>query len=358
MKKLFALFFILITNVFSIMASDHVKMETTESPRTGFLCNGDCCIPYTIRPCEMSKDQEKLSALIPAANQVNLVAIMHKDLKDYFDHKTIVQEFNTFTQDGKPAPKLIATNSLFADVLSLENKIVGAICYFTVARIQAEDRFTSGRIQFIFVAPEYRAKAIPVLVEHAFSKIMTTKPNFISAGIGENETALSDIFRRLNFDVIKDGASKGVLVCNWFRRETQADRKFAEETLDELGEIPVADESFVIHATPENLEALISAQKTPIILDICAEWCFPCLRLKPIIAELAQENQGRYAFITFNYDDAKKCPFAMNLLRVAQERGIEGIPALFFISNGKVKGADVGFLKKTSFQEKIAHYFR
>jgi len=110
-------------------------------------------------------------------------------------------------------------------------------------------------------------------------------------------------------------------------------------------------ESNVIHATKDTIEADIAQCATPVVLDLYATWCPPCKQLAPILEELAGEYKGKYAFI--KYDAAAQCDF---MTKICTEYKIRGIPTLFFINNGVIKGVHTGYLSKEALKEKIAQY--
>jgi hypothetical protein len=87
-----------------------MAMEKTENRQTGFLCNGDCCVAYTIRPCDIKQDKEQLAAL--SVNYVNdffpegTKQRFNPDiLDDFLNHKTIVQELQAL-RDGQQGKRI------------------------------------------------------------------------------------------------------------------------------------------------------------------------------------------------------------------------------------------------------------
>ena len=61
-------------------------------------------------------------------------------------------------------------------------------------------------------------------------------------------------------------------------------------------------------------------------MDFYADWCGPCKRVSPIVAQIADENEGKVEVYKMNVDDNPDT--AANL-------GISSIPALVFFKNGK-----------------------
>ena len=61
----------------------------------------------------------------------------------------------------------------------------------------------------------------------------------------------------------------------------------------------------------------------PAVIDFWATWCGPCLRLSPVIAELAEEYEGRVRFYKVNVDEEKEI--------AAGFFDVNAIPLLVFI---------------------------
>ena len=71
----------------------------------------------------------------------------------------------------------------------------------------------------------------------------------------------------------------------------------------------------------------------PVVVDFYADWCGPCKRVAPIIAQLAKENDGKIVFFKLNVDD---CP------EIAARYSIQSIPVLISFKNGRVHKTMVG----------------
>lgn len=95
--------------------------------------------------------------------------------------------------------------------------------------------------------------------------------------------------------------------------------------------------------TNENLESLKNGN-LPLVIDFWATWCGPCRAIAPIVAELAEEYDGRVVVGKCDVEEADE---------VAMEYGIRNIPTLLFIKNGEVVDKNVGATTKSKIQEKI-----
>ncbi len=128
--------------------------------------------------------------------------------------------------------------------------------------------------------------------------------------------------------------------------------KPAESALDDQAKSERSDsQSIVKHATKETVESEIKQSKLPVILDLYSTWCPPCKQLAPIIEELANEMNGICVFVKYNVD--VPCDF---IAALGKEYNIRGIPTLFFINDGQVKGVFTGYLSKSALKAKITEY--
>lgn len=95
--------------------------------------------------------------------------------------------------------------------------------------------------------------------------------------------------------------------------------------------------------TTENFESLKSGDK-PLVVDFWATWCGPCRMIAPIIAELAEQYDGKIV--------VGKCDVEEND-DIAMEFGIRNIPTILFFKNGEVVDKMVGAAAKAKIQEKF-----
>lgn len=95
--------------------------------------------------------------------------------------------------------------------------------------------------------------------------------------------------------------------------------------------------------TNENFESLKNGAQ-PFVVDFWAEWCGPCRMLSPIIAQLAEEYDGKIVVGKCNVEEAED---------VAAEMGIRNIPTLIFFKNGEVVDKFVGAANKATLQAKF-----
>ena len=95
--------------------------------------------------------------------------------------------------------------------------------------------------------------------------------------------------------------------------------------------------------TDENTKELITSGQ-PLVIDFWATWCGPCMRLAPIIDQLATEYEGKVLIGKYNVDEESD---------MSTEFGIRSIPTLLFFKDGELKGQLIGGSSKSEVEAKI-----
>lgn len=80
-----------------------------------------------------------------------------------------------------------------------------------------------------------------------------------------------------------------------------------------------------IDVTQQNFRETVLQNERPVLLDFWAPWCTHCVRLSPVLDQLAEELDGRLVVAKLNTDEA---PI------LTQQFGINVIPALILFQGG------------------------
>lgn len=90
---------------------------------------------------------------------------------------------------------------------------------------------------------------------------------------------------------------------------------------------------YIINVTDSSFEKEVLKSDIPIMVDYWAEWCGPCKAIAPVLAEIADEYQGRLTVAKMDVDGNQKTP---------QKYVVRGIPTLMIFKDGEVIGTKVG----------------
>jgi thioredoxin 1 len=90
-----------------------------------------------------------------------------------------------------------------------------------------------------------------------------------------------------------------------------------------------------INVTDSEFEEQVLQSSLPVVVDFWAPWCGPCKMVGPILEKLAVEFAGKVLIAKVNTDENPQH---------AQEYGVQGIPTMIFLNEGKLVHSQVGAL--------------
>lgn len=102
-----------------------------------------------------------------------------------------------------------------------------------------------------------------------------------------------------------------------------------------------------VHVTDSNFEKAVLQSSIPVIVDFWAPWCGPCRMVAPILDKLANEFDGKLLVAKVNTDENSDW---------AGRYGVQGIPTMLFISNGKVVHKQVGALPESLLRDAVNQF--
>lgn len=100
----------------------------------------------------------------------------------------------------------------------------------------------------------------------------------------------------------------------------------------------------VIELTDTTFDEVVYQSDEPVLIDFWAPWCGPCKMIAPIIAELADEYEGKAKICKLNTDDARDS---------AMEFSIQAIPTIILLKDRQVQKKWVGLTSKKDLSQAI-----
>lgn len=89
--------------------------------------------------------------------------------------------------------------------------------------------------------------------------------------------------------------------------------------------------------TTDNFESEVLQSPVPVLVDFWAEWCMPCKMVAPVLAEIAQEYEGKAKIGKLNVDEQAD---------LAAKYNIVSIPTMLLFKDGEVVQQQVGAAPK------------
>jgi thioredoxin 1 len=102
-----------------------------------------------------------------------------------------------------------------------------------------------------------------------------------------------------------------------------------------------------IHVTDTAFEKTVLESSLPVVVDFWAPWCGPCKMVGPTLDKLAGEYAGKMIVAKVNTDENPEW---------AVKYGVQGIPTMLLIYDGKIVNRQVGALPEPMLREVIEQF--
>ncbi|WP_366519178.1 thioredoxin [uncultured Thermanaerothrix sp.] len=102
-----------------------------------------------------------------------------------------------------------------------------------------------------------------------------------------------------------------------------------------------------IHVTDATFEKTVLQSALPVIVDFWAPWCGPCRLIAPALEKIAKDYAGKLLVAKVNTDENPEW---------ATRFGVQGIPTLLFVANGKVVHRQVGALPEGMLRDVVEQF--
>lgn len=101
----------------------------------------------------------------------------------------------------------------------------------------------------------------------------------------------------------------------------------------------------VITITKSNFNSEVISSDKPVLLDFWASWCGPCRMLSPLVDQVADEVTD----VKVGKVNVEEEP------ELAQAFGVENIPTLVVVKDGKIVNRSIGAVPKQEILRLINH---
>jgi thioredoxin 2 len=90
---------------------------------------------------------------------------------------------------------------------------------------------------------------------------------------------------------------------------------------------------WIVDAGDDTFAEVAERASVPVVVDLWAPWCGPCRMVSPALAQVAGDMAGRLKLVKVNVDESP---------RLQQRFGVQSIPTLLVMREGKVTSRQVG----------------
>ncbi len=97
--------------------------------------------------------------------------------------------------------------------------------------------------------------------------------------------------------------------------------------------------------TDATFVADVLQSKTPVLVDFWAEWCAPCRKVEPLLAEIAKEMGDKVQIVKVNIDENPETARAYRVMSVPTLTMFKGGQPVSSVAGAKPKGVLVNLIE-------------
>jgi len=89
----------------------------------------------------------------------------------------------------------------------------------------------------------------------------------------------------------------------------------------------------IFNATLDSFDELViqASHQRPVLVDLWADWCAPCVVIAPILEKVIAELEGKVALVKIEVDDGDN-------MKIAGRYRVRGFPTIMLFEDGEERG--------------------
>lgn len=102
-----------------------------------------------------------------------------------------------------------------------------------------------------------------------------------------------------------------------------------------------------VHVKDAEFQKVVLESTKPVIVDFWAPWCGPCRMVAPILEKIAKDYADKLIVAKVNTDESSEW---------AGKYGVQGIPTLLMLNDGKIVHRQVGALPEPMLRDVVDQF--
>ncbi len=98
--------------------------------------------------------------------------------------------------------------------------------------------------------------------------------------------------------------------------------------------------------TPEKFDSLLQ-EKPLVLIDYYANWCAPCMKMKPFLEEISKDNSNDVSVVRLNIEESPN---------ISKSHGVSSLPVLHLYKNKSLVWSNKGYMDKEAILEVLKKY--